>query len=251
MGTLDWPAPAGCNLAAFDTIDSTNAEALRRARDGHTSPLWVVSQEQTAGRGRHGRSWNSPRGNMYASRLMAGGEAPSEPQTLPFVAGLAAYDAALSVGVDPDATGLRLKWPNDLVAGQAKLAGILGESETVAGHRVAVIGTGINVMSTTADRATASLHELGSTVTPADLFAAFAKRFADWLAVWNGGAGFADIRLAWLQRAGELGRTTSVRLGTDRLAGRFAGLDPSGALLLDLDDGTTRRISTGDVMMAG
>src|SRR5262244_3040920 len=129
---------AGVRLIAHEVLGSTNTEALQLARHGERGPLWVTAERQTAGRGRRGRAWISPVGNLYASLLLTE-PAPSErwPQ-LSFVAALAIHDAV--AGVAPDcAARLAIKWPNDVLHAGRKLAGILIEGERgEAGEAVAV-----------------------------------------------------------------------------------------------------------------
>src|SRR5215469_11073293 len=133
-------ASAGYRLAAFDRIDSTNAEALSRAHEGERGPIWFVTSEQTAGRGRRHRPWIAPRGNLASSILEVLDTAPAVAATLGFAAGLALEAALRRLSVEavlraPDADDLKfwLKWPNDVLAGRQKLAGILLEAEAVNG----------------------------------------------------------------------------------------------------------------------
>ena len=136
---------AGYRLAAFDQIGSTNAEALLRARDGETGPMWFVTSEQTAGRGRRHRAWIAPRGNLASSILEVIEIVPSVAATLGFAAGLALESALQRVSVEAslrsagsDHMKFALKWPNDVLAGRQKLAGILLEAEAVRDNRLAV-----------------------------------------------------------------------------------------------------------------
>ncbi|MGH6715752.1 MAG: biotin--[acetyl-CoA-carboxylase] ligase, partial [Bradyrhizobium sp.] len=129
-------ASAGYRLADFDRIGSTNAEALARARGGERGPIWFVTSEQTAGRGRRHRPWVAPRGNLASSVLEVMDVAPAVAATLGFAAGLAlesalrglSIEAALRKAGSDDLT-FSLKWPNDVLAGRQKLAGILLEAE--------------------------------------------------------------------------------------------------------------------------
>src|SRR4051794_1740995 len=140
---------AGYGLAAFDSIGSTNAEALGRARDGEQGPIWFVTSEQTAGRGRRHRPWIAPRGNLASSILEVIGISPAVGATLGFAGGLALEAALRNVSPQPagsDEMKFALKWPNDVLAGNNKLAGILLEAEAVADNRLAiVVGIGTNV----------------------------------------------------------------------------------------------------------
>ena len=145
-------ASAGYQLAAFDSIGSTNAEAIARARGGELGPMWFVTSEQTAGRGRRHRPWIAPRGNLASSILEVIDVSPAVAATLGFAAGLALEAALQKVSVEAslraagsDHMKFSLKWPNDVLAGRQKLAGILLEAEAVAGDRLAVVvGIGTN-----------------------------------------------------------------------------------------------------------
>ena len=146
---------AGYRLAAFDRLGSTNAEAMSRAREGECGPIWFVTSEQTAGRGRRHRPWIAPRGNLASSVLEVVDVAPAVAATLGFAAGLALEAALQRVSIEAslrsagsDDMKFSLKWPNDVLAGRQKLAGILLEAEAVAGDRLAVVvGIGTNVIA--------------------------------------------------------------------------------------------------------
>src|SRR5579864_9045564 len=137
---------AGYRLEAFDQIGSTNSEAMGRARAGERGPLWLVTSEQTAGRGRRHRPWIAPRGNLAASVLETLDLSSAIAATLGFAAGLALEAALRGVAGSSD-LNFSLNWPNDLLAGEQKLAGILLEAEVVAGSSLAVvIGIGTNIV---------------------------------------------------------------------------------------------------------
>src|SRR5215472_1357540 len=133
---------AGYRLQAFDQIGSTNAEAMERARDGERGPVWFVTTEQTAGRGRRFRPWVAPRGNLASSILEVMQVAPSVAATLGFAAGLA-LEAALR-RLSPNGAQFSLKWPNDVLADSHKLSGILLEAESVGDSLAIVVGIGTN-----------------------------------------------------------------------------------------------------------
>jgi BirA family transcriptional regulator, biotin operon repressor / biotin---[acetyl-CoA-carboxylase] ligase len=246
--------PHGYRQIFYEAIDSTNAEALRQAAMGQEGGLWVWAGEQHAGRGRAGRAWNSRTGGLYASLMLR----PHVPLTtalhLPLLAGVAAHDAILSLaaGTCMDACpDVRLKWPNDILIGNAKLGGILLESTSSYGeHPVVVIGTGLNLEPLPDDlgRPIASLQEVGIKVGVAEAFAALAWTTAEWLNRWSNGAGFDLIRTAWQDRAQPLGSTVSVRLGQDVVTGTFLGLDDMGALRLATSTGE-QRVTAGDVSL--
>jgi BirA family transcriptional regulator, biotin operon repressor / biotin---[acetyl-CoA-carboxylase] ligase len=243
--------PAGYRLHQYDTIGSTNDEAKRLARGGAPEGTLVWAGEQTAGRGRRGRHWASPPGNLYLSLVLRPGGAPSRAAQLGFVAALGLGDAL--DGLAALGPRLRYKWPNDLLLDGRKLAGILLESETAASGAVdfVVIGTGVNLLShpETSEYPATCLAEGGSaTVSPAALLQAFVREFDPWLARWRE-EGFAPLREAWLARASGIGEDIRVRLERMTLTGRFVDLDEDGALLLDGAEGP-RRIAAGDVFPA-
>jgi BirA family biotin operon repressor/biotin-[acetyl-CoA-carboxylase] ligase len=244
-------APPRCTLEHMARVGSTNTEVLERGRAGAAAALWIVADEQTAGRGRHGRRWTSPPGNLYASRLVGGAAPPARFAQLSFVAGHCVHDAAAQLLSERAAEALWLKWPNDLMVGQAKLSGVLIESETVGQGIIAAVGIGLNLISGAEAPGTISLKALGSPVGPADAFEAVSKAFERRLAQWGDGRGFARIRQDWAARAAALGTAVSVRLGEEVVAGAFGGIEADGALVLTMADGRTRRISAGDVLMSG
>lgn len=244
---------AGYRLVAFDHIGSTNAEALARARDGETGPVWFATTEQTAGRGRRQRAWIAPRGNLAASILEVMTVQPGVAATLGFAAGVA-LEAALHklAPPQPDATGQKwqLKWPNDVLADGCKLAGILLEAETVADGRLAVVvGIGVNVVAApegTPYPAT-SLGALGLTLSAEDLFGALSDAWAECRGIWDEGRGFAEIRRLWLQRAAGLGQPVSIRAGSSTVEGTFDTVDETGCLVVRTAAGRLVPISAGDV----
>lgn len=256
---------AGYRIEVHDTVSSTNAAALARAREGDGGRLWVVSPHQSAGRGRRGTHWATPPGNLAASLLHLVDASPTTSATLGFVAGLALDEAlrqvvpALSVrialdGVEPasamPADRLRLKWPNDVLLDGAKLAGILLEAEPASTDCMAVIvGIGVNVISAPEGLpypATA-LAALAPTIGAGDVFYALSEAWADLEAVWAGGAGFARIRDLWLARAAGLGQEVAVRVGGAVHRGVFDTIDERGRLVIRGRSGAVRLISAGEV----
>jgi BirA family transcriptional regulator, biotin operon repressor / biotin---[acetyl-CoA-carboxylase] ligase len=241
---------AGVRTIAYQTLGSTSAEALALARAGERSPFWVTAQSQSAGRGRRGRQWTSPPGNLYATLLLSEPSPPAAAPQLSFVAALALHDAIVACApvLGP---ALRLKWPNDLLIGQAKLAGILIEGANEPEFVVAV-GIGVNCASHPANAAyrATDLAAAGVQVQPEQVFAALAGAMRRRLGQWQNGEGFAAIRADWLKRAAGLGLPIKVRLPERELSGRFEGLDESGRLLLAGEDGITA-ITAGEVFGFG
>lgn len=235
----DWPE--GYGLRRTPELDSTNEEARRLAAAGEAGPLWITTGRQTAGRGRHGRSWESLSGNLAATLLLTPARPQSEWAQLSFAAAIAAADMA--AGFAPGAR-IAVKWPNDVLADGRKLAGILLER---AGPALA-IGIGVNLAHFPPDTEfpATSLAALGvPPPTPEQALTALAAQFAKWYEVWRG-QGFAPLRDAWLARAAGLGARIRARLPDEERRGVFEGIDATGALLLKEGTGT-RAISAGEV----
>jgi BirA family biotin operon repressor/biotin-[acetyl-CoA-carboxylase] ligase len=240
--------PQTHKLLRYDTIGSTNDEAKRLARAGEQEGTLVWALEQTAGRGRRGRAWASPPGNLYASLILRPHCPLDQAAQLGFVAALAVGDALARIF--PRLEGLTYKWPNDVLVGGRKLAGILLESELGEGEapRFVVIGVGINLASSpehTEFPATSIAEQGLGQVSPAIALEEFARHFQDWVGRWRE-EGFAPIRNAWRARAAGLGEPIRVRLELATLHGRFIDIDQHGALLLE-SAGELRRVAAGEV----
>jgi BirA family biotin operon repressor/biotin-[acetyl-CoA-carboxylase] ligase len=242
---------AGYRLIVRDEVASTMEEARRALDQGDAGRLWIVARQQNAGRGRHGRQWGSPPGNLYASLLLV---APCEPAVAPqlgFVAGLALHDAASRV-LGPAGAGLKLKWPNDLLLDRAKTAGLLLEGESRAGRLNVIIGIGVNVASHPEGTPypAAFLKQREPQASVEALLAALSDAWLDRFSTWSLPGGFGPIREAWLERAAFLGETITIRLPEGPVSGIFAGLDATGRLLLDTESGR-RTIDAGDLFFGG
>ncbi|WP_332682207.1 biotin--[acetyl-CoA-carboxylase] ligase [Bosea sp. (in: a-proteobacteria)] len=238
---------AGYRLIVRDEVASTMEEARGALAQGDPGKLWIVARSQKAGRGRHGRQWGSPPGNLYASLLLV---APCEPALAPqlgFVAGLALHDAAAAV-TGLSAPCLALKWPNDLLIDRAKAAGLLLEGESRAGRFSVIIGFGVNVGS--APQGTpypaAHLSSHAAEVTVERLLAALSEAWHRRFSAWMLPGGFGPTRAAWLERAAFLGETVTLRLPEGPVSGRFLSLDPGGRLELETAAGR-RVIDAGDL----
>jgi BirA family biotin operon repressor/biotin-[acetyl-CoA-carboxylase] ligase len=238
----------------LEEVGSTNTEAFKRAEAGERGPLWIVARRQTQGRGRSGRSWGSEPGNLYASLLQAMDCPPSAVPQVSLLAGVAVIDAIRAAAGGLRIPRLRLKWPNDVLIGQAKCAGILPECVSGADGKAvtAVVGIGINLAWHPADIGKPATHLAahGLDVGPDAMLQALAPAMQGWIDVWQGGAGFARVRAAWLERAGPVGEAATVDTGTERIAGTFLDLDGDGALLLRDALGLQRKVTYGDVTLA-
>jgi BirA family biotin operon repressor/biotin-[acetyl-CoA-carboxylase] ligase len=248
---------AGYRLAAFESIGSTNAEAISRARDGERGPIWFATSRQTAGRGRRHRPWIAPRGNLASCVLEIVELAPAIAATLGFAAGLALEVALQKVSVEAslrtagsDHMKFSLKWPNDVLAGGQKLAGILLEAEAVANDSLAVVvGIGTNVVAAPEGTPTpaTSLAAMGVNIGAEELFATLSDAWAELRGVWDNGRGFGEIRRLWLERAAGLGQKVKVQNGGSIVEGTFDTLDESGCMVIRTSGGERVPISAGDV----
>ena len=228
-------------LQSFNCIDSTNDEVGRQAAQGAQPGLVVWALEQTAGRGRRGRTWVSPPGNLHCSFLLHSRPKLEEAPQLAFVAAVALRDALSSL---LPSTPFCCKWPNDILADGRKIAGMLLESA----RPHVILGVGVNVVDAPSPALypTASLQGLGSGATAFDVLTAFAEQLTHWHRQWLD-FGFPALRQAWLDRATGVGGPVTVRLANgEESHGRFAGLDEGGALLLEQGD-SCRPIFAGDV----
>lgn len=242
---------AGFGLLAHDTINSTNAEALTLARTGAAGPFWITARRQTAGRGRRGKEWISIPGNLYATLLLIDPAPPARSAELSFVAALAVHDAIADRAPELQPR-LSLKWPNDVLHNDAKLAGILLESEHAAQRLAVAIGIGINCRHHPAQTAfpATDLCAAGADVSVEAMFEALSFAMFRQLAQWHGGVGFAESRADWLVRSHGIGAEMVVRLPGRELQGRCEALDDRGRLLLRLADGSVQAITAGDVFPA-
>jgi len=241
---------AGVRHLAFETLGSTNAEALAHARAGERGPLWITAKSQSAGRGRRGSAWVSEPGNLYATLLLTEPSPPELAPQLSFVAALALHDAVAQCAsqLGPQ---LAVKWPNDLLLNGAKLAGILIEGESDPAFAVA-IGVGVNCAVHPSDTAypATDLAAAGALVAPAQLLAVLSAAMTRRIEQWQRGQGFSAIRADWLKRAAGIGQDIRVRLPERELSGLFKGLDDAGHLLVLERHGLTT-VTAGEVFGLG
>ncbi len=225
---------------------------MRQLERGCKGPLWIVAGAQSQGRGRGGRRWHSPKGNLYASLLLRLDISAVVATELSFVAALAAYDAIASQLPSEQLGALRLKWPNDVMLAGAKIAGILIESlaSPMGSGLAAVVGIGINVSSAPPDTGRAATALRAAPGDCARVFEALAASFETWRGRWNEGKGFASVREAWLARAHVPGEPVSVNLNGSSIRGTFRGVDERGALQLETLAGVVITLNAGDIIPA-
>ena len=219
-------------VVRFRSVDSTNEEARRRALAGEPDRVWIVAGEQTAGRGRRGRAWVSPQGNLHATALLIDPCPAALAPQLGFVAGVALARAATDFG----AADADLKWPNDLMLNGAKCAGVLVEGIRLAGGRTGyAVGVGVNCAVAPEGLGYATSCLTGSTrqaIGAGELFERLVERFDEALAAWSEGRAFDRIRAAWLDRAHNLGQHVAIESVAGRREGIFEGIDAGGRLLV-------------------
>lgn len=232
---VDWPG--GYGLHILDEVDSTLNEAARIAPHA-SGPVWILARHQTAARGRRGRAWANPKGNLAATLLLRPPGAPDSAALRSFVAALALYDAC--VAVTGRADGLALKWPNDVLLNGGKLAGILLESAGQGGGvAYLAIGIGVNLADAPppsavepgALRPVSLMSQTGTRVDPESFLTELAAAYAGYEAQFTT-YGFAPIRTAWLARAARLGEVITARTGGQETTGTFETVDATGNLVL-------------------
>ena len=240
-------ASRGYRLVAFDEVGSTNTEAMARARAGERGPIWFVTTQQTAGRGRRHRPWVAPRGNLASSILEVMQVAPSVAATLGFAAGLALEAALRRLGAG--GPQFSLKWPNDVLADSHKLSGILLEAESIGDSLAVVVGIGTNVVASPEGTPTpaTSLRALGMDVDAETLFAALSDGWAEFRGIWDNGRGFAEIRRLWLARAAGLGQAVAIKSGGSAIEGTFDTIDEQGCMIVRTASGARVPVTAGDV----
>jgi BirA family biotin operon repressor/biotin-[acetyl-CoA-carboxylase] ligase len=246
---IDVSAP----IFRFERLESTQAEARRRIEAGDVSPAWIMADVQDAGRGRRGRSWASLPGNLMTTYLGRTAHGPAHIALLGFAAALAIADC-IDAYAGPGRA--RLKWPNDVLVENAKIAGILIDCAPLGdGATWFALGMGVNLATAPEglDQESVSLRAL----MPPDALApeprAFLDRLAARLQFWDSRLereGFGPLRESWLARAAGLGHPIRVLLGAETLEGRLSGLSETGELILDAADGR-RLIAAGDIVFAG
>ena len=238
--------PDGYSLHRFNEIDGTNAEALRAGcPHGHV----FLAGSQSAGRGRQGRVWISPPGNLFVTICVAP-PVIRNPAQLAFVAGLAVLDGLSEAAPD---VRFSLKWPNDVLASGRKISGILVE----AGENGYAVGIGVNLVASPPDDAVrfpatdlGAVSGLCGLPTPEAVLAMICRHFSGWFDCWSTD-GFAPLRADWLASSHGMGDTIAASTGSGRIEGRFLGLDAEGALVIEDVGGAQHMVTAGDVFFRG
>ena len=236
-------------LLNFDTLDSTNTEALKHARLGADEGLCIIAAEQTSGRGRHGRTWVSEKdAGLYFSIIL---RPKFEARYLPLITlmtGIAVCDTLIEFGLTPD-----IKWVNDVLVTEKKISGILAETTETSGGLAVVVGVGINVRSgsiaSDLDATATSIEDItGHKMGATHIAQRLTMQLTHWYDVLNQADGPAKILDAWRLRSSYFsGKRVRVVLENETILGVTDGLEPEGALRVLRDDGSLAVIHAGDV----
>ena len=254
-------ASRGYRLNGFDSVGSTSTEAARAAAAGDVGDVWFCALQQTAGRGRRGRPWQSPHGNLAASLLVVPDVDPAIAATLGFVAGVSLNQAlagivpaaALKTGIDGADTvngRIALKWPNDVLADGAKLAGILLEAHKRSdGSMAIVVGIGVNVIEAPEGLPypATSLRALGLDASAETVFGALSDAWVDAVELWDRGRGVTEVLELWRRSAAGIGAEVAVNRDGDIVRGIFETIDEGGRLIVRANDNSRIAITAGDV----
>ncbi|MBI2370522.1 MAG: biotin--[acetyl-CoA-carboxylase] ligase [Deltaproteobacteria bacterium] len=252
MGPDPAPRVLGQPLVELEVVESTNLEARRLAREGRPEGTAVLAARQTGGRGRLGRAWFSPAGNLYLSVVLRPPLPPAHAPQLSLMAGVALAEAiaALAPGVEP-----RVKWPNDVWLGGRKVAGVLAELETAPGGAIdfVIVGIGVNLV-TPVGGFPAELREIATSLQAetgqAPSRDAFARALLRVLEHWYNTLlrdGFEPVRAGWEPCSITRGLPVAVRSAGELLRGVEQGIEPDGALRLRRSDGAVVRVLAGDL----
>lgn len=242
----------GRDLLFEQEVSSTNDWAKRLARSGAAEGTVVIAETQTAGRGRAGRTWISPKGGLWFSIILRPKLKPAEVIKLVFVASLAVVEVLRELY----GLSVKTKWPNDVLIGGRKVCGILSEMETMGDSvNFVVIGVGINanidvkVLPEGLRGVATSLEaELGGKVKLEELFCALLEKLESIYYPFLK-EGFAEVLRKWKRYANFLGRTVEVTYENERLIGTALNVEDDGSLILKLENGTRKRIFVGDVAL--
>jgi len=241
--------PNGVGAFFYEACDSTNARAAELASVGEQGPLWVIAGEQTAGRGRRGRSWTSKSGNLYASLLFRPSIQPQDMAALPFIVALAVRDTFVGLGAPADL--VQCKWPNDILIGEYKASGVLIESSAKHGGALdyVIIGIGMNLVHFPDDAAfgaTSLLDATGREVAVKEAISILAEKLCARIDAWKVND-FAAVAREWTEHSWGLGQKRELRTHDETFTATLVGLSDDGALIARLDDDSEKRLYAGDV----
>lgn len=237
------------NILRFDSIGSTNTEAANQARQGADEGLCVIASEQSAGRGRHGRTWVSdPDAGLYFSIVLRPKLDFRHLPLITLMTGVAVYDTLKEFSLKPD-----IKWVNDVLIGERKISGILAETVDTPPGNAVIVGVGINLKSSNfpddiAETATSIQAEHAGAVTSSNVEGALIKYLSYWYEILKNDDGPTEIIQNWRQRSSYFsGKAVRVTLPDGILEGTTDGLEENGALRVKTGDGSVTIVQAGDV----
>ena len=232
----------------LDEVDSTNAEAMRRVSRGDLGPVWIAARQQSAGRGRRGRTWISEKGNLFTSALFPFDDGPEKAALICFSTCLALGKALEDVGAPSE--HIKFKWPNDLRWKARKLSGILIETSfSGTGIFPVCVGIGVNLVGAPdTDQLTASLKDMNTSTSTEHMLDMLALRFQEEMILLLN-TGFDGVRSRWLSRAEGLGERVVVNTVENTVEGEFETIDTEGAMILRGKNGQRHRVTAGDVQL--
>lgn len=250
----------GYRVKFYTKVTSTNDVAIKYFQDSidlknlsDIDKFYIISQEQTKGRGRRGHFWYSPKGNLYLSLIMRYDFVAKNIAQLTFVASLTIIEAlkkiADSYGIDPSV--FSLKWPNDVLLDGKKISGCMVEISHYKNYSVLIIGVGINVSSSynNGDYPTLSLHDYGIMSSLESVFEEFSTFWAKNFLIWTEKNGETSIRKEWLKHTKNLGKKVSITCDNQIIHGIFKGIDENDHLILQQENGTLKTISSGHILL--
>lgn len=248
----DFAQKQGYTIEAYKSVDSTNLVAQRKAQAGHQGYLWIVAQEQTQGKARRGRTWYSPKGNLYSSLLLIDDIVHQTASQLGFVAGVSVKEAINQFIKDEEKMNsiVSLKWPNDILLRGVKSSGILLEIFKLPSQQDAlVIGIGVNVKYHYEDAPypTSSLKNIGLHIEEGQLFTVLTECFSKNYLLWKQLGGCEIIREKWLSYSFHLGKHVKIVNDEKVIEGIFDGLDNDFNCIIKQNNGQKSVITAGDV----
>jgi BirA family biotin operon repressor/biotin-[acetyl-CoA-carboxylase] ligase len=240
------------NLLTFDQVDSTNSEALRIARAGIDGNFVIWASKQTNGKGQKSRVWESLEGNLHMSILLDFNIETQRATQLSFLAANAVCQSILSLAKAKNIKlDIALKWPNDVLISEKKVAGILLESINIYDRRYIIIGIGLNIMNYPKNllKPATSLHEEKILLKNSDeflniLMTTFNKLFKK----WNNEKSFISTRKYWMRRAYNLNKVITIDNGGGRISGVFKEIDMNGSINLEVASGQTCKLAAGEII---
>ncbi|AQX19811.1 biotin--[acetyl-CoA-carboxylase] ligase [Bartonella sp. WD16.2] len=246
----DFALKQGYILEAYESVDSTNLIAQQKANVGDRDYLWIVAEKQMQGRARRGRTWYSPKGNLYSSLLLIDDIVCQTASQLGFVAGVSVVEAIRHFIKDKENSIVNLKWPNDILLKGIKSSGILLELFTLTPQKHAlVIGIGVNVKHHFKDAPylTSSIKNIGLDIDKEELFMVLTRCFAENYLLWKQSGGCDIIRKKWLLYSAHIGQPIKIVNSEKLTEGIFDGLDHDFNCIIKQRDGKKAIITAGDV----